>query len=338
MSGTGIVIQGPLASRGKTGRHAGIETRAVPAHDLGSVDCVPLIARTAEAAHAAGVDRVVVAAWDTEDEADLARLPPTVEVLRVPDPWRDGEGWHPMPNSPRQVVATLAGIRALLAGDAPSRVVKVRSDQVVDVGGIVRWLDATDPTGLGVPYLDRREPWMFVDFYLAGRTDVVLDACTAVLGHQLRPLQPSIHDDVTLKLALASAAGPTASLATYFLPPHRRHAAQRDVVAHAVGHLLTPMPRSVWAAVEWRGDPIRADFPYADRIFAEDAATGAVDAAVADVRATFVRGTVGPPALHLLAHPHGALYRRAILHEQPRPLRPPRARLAARRLLGRLRR
>jgi len=338
MSGTGIVIQGPLSSRGKTGRHAGLPTAGVPKSELRTVDCVPLIARLVEQARGTSISRIVAAVWESEDDDAVRRLPAEVEVVRVADPWAGGEDWHPMPNAPRQLVATRAGVRALVRGDTPDHVVKVRSDQVLDVAAVADWLGREDPAALGVPFLDRREPWMFIDFYLAGRTDVLLAVCDAVLAHQLRPFQPSIHDDVSLKLAFASTTAPHASLATYHLPPHRRYAAQRATIEHIVGELLVPLPRAVWEGVEWRGEGLRSSFPFADRIFAEDAAAGAVTEAVAEIHRTFVHRTNGPPALHLLTHPHGAAFRDTVLHDGPRRARTSRLAATTHRLAGRLRR
>ena len=265
----GIVIQGPLDSRG-------FDTRPNILKYLAQADALPEFRFT-----------FCLSTWRG---AELGSLVPAAERLQIlwntPPPGRDYE------NRRRQIVSALAGVRRLTAGGQRDFLLKVRTDQELSLEALCRHLLKLQAAGeltsttVVVPGASASIPFLIPDFFYGGTMDAMLFFFESISVRSEAPWQHAVEIDFAWKFL---AAIPGTALSEYsnwrrrrqlFYSPwlvrgglYRRAAEawQRDA------RHFRFFPRAVYAGMRWRGAaPATGDLHlWPDLLFHEDLPGGA---------------------------------------------------------------
>lgn len=259
----GLVIQGPLRSPGKTGRSFRVEKRrAIADDDVCNFDCVPGLNAMVEE-HGALFDRIVVSTWRGQA---IDSLHPSVEVVMAnddtPDVQRSGGATIGLiSNKLRGYDSAHRGLVALDGPDAPDIVIRMRTDQTMNLAALTDFLCARflSDEGFGkriyVPlvFLDRLGE--FSDFFFAGSFAAILTMYRRFLDREYAECHASVHADIPLKLALQSFGG-KASLAHFPLRTAigGMPRVSRSLYSALYSSVVEPVPREVFESVKWRGE------------------------------------------------------------------------------------
>src|SRR3989344_3566185 len=136
----GLIIQGPLVSRGKSGRMLHMR-RVIPERDYVVYDCRENIQTMIEEfGHL--FSRIVISTWKNELRPDDSWE--GANVIASSDealPQKHHKGTSLPDNRFRQMFGMLAGIEYLEAHSDVDMVVKIRTDQYIDLGCLLKSIE-----------------------------------------------------------------------------------------------------------------------------------------------------------------------------------------------------
>ena len=262
----GLIVQGPLVSEGRTG-----ETVLVPARDVGpehivrfnclSVlqDYVSRFGKTME---------ICLVVWKEDFEhyqSEIERFGLMPFILVLEDKSKKiapRRGLLPMNNKYRQFFSTLHGLKELLKRGCRV-VVKVRSDQVVDVNQLIRDFEFYSQRRrrfiLVSEFLLKKKDWL-ADFFFVGEAQLLERALSRYLEQE--ELFESVHHDIFY--SFSRTMSPLAvRLAGSRVPILRRSA------LFWIWKKFPLASRSVSEAIEWRGKKVLSA-ALDGRLFRED--------------------------------------------------------------------
>ncbi|MBY6187985.1 hypothetical protein KUV89_15305 [Marinobacter hydrocarbonoclasticus] len=269
---TGLIIQGPLLSRGRTGKTVGIPLKQVTEQDVVDFNCVDTITRMVNECESR-YDAIVVATWKTEDPALIEALAQRIgheRILLLEDntkaiaPRTALVGGN---NKYRQFYSMLKGLEALEAQGC-ELAVKVRTDQYGDYVALADQLEAAvkqGPEKVMIPWLDVRKPMHLVDFYFGGTTAHLKALCKRYFA------KPEAYELVHLDLFYHWTWDiPTWALPFYkLLIGKRMNPLNSAVIRTGWDNAFWLSSRQVAQSLVWRGEPF--DLPNPERLrFAED--------------------------------------------------------------------
>lgn len=264
----GLVIQGPLVSRGRHGGSAHIHASKVTASDIVTHSCladVEGLVRRSRQFFDAGI---VVATWKGEPSKGFPGAH-RLEVPPFPAPPR-GRRWHEYVasnNKLRQFCLSEAGTKFLAANGA-EMVVKIRTDMLLNLGALVEYADRAceqHVDSIVVPWLPHEDadPQKFTipDFYFAGRTEIMQGFFGAQTWSGDIDFAESVHLDIPLRYAFAlDYAGDlgrlqaSGSLLRYF-HGHKLTEGNRQVLRQVISARFIAGPQIVYEQIVWRGQP-----------------------------------------------------------------------------------
>jgi len=203
----GLIIQGPLTSRGISGKDAHIKQRNdLKGEDLVTFDCRKNIKETVDK-YGILFNSIVVSTWENE--------------IRRTDSWRgvkvitsnnyeymgetlDGE----LPNNKfKQFYGILAGIRYLKKYTDVDFVVRTRTDQLVNISNILdsveRYFKAGEYSNevIFIPRLRRSNKGGCGDFYFAADINTFECFCNSFFKYNNFEFHRSVHNDIFFKYA-----------------------------------------------------------------------------------------------------------------------------------------
>lgn len=258
----GIVIQGPLVSGGWNCRENILRLLALPTDRSRFSFCL--------------------STWRTEDTTLWENDERILVVKNDPPPGRD---YH---NRRKQIWTTLQGALALTKKNNLDYLVKIRTDQFIDLSAIVEYLQGLSehlPSGCIVaPAMSRFIPFYVADFYFAGRTEAMVRYCRNILSWGETLVQNHIEIDFTLKhlqIELNRTIGTLSQRELFeplFLYPYLRKNSSLYRRSWETWMELRPQffeffPGKIFRDMEWRGKlslPQKDDFLPTFH-FAEDA-------------------------------------------------------------------
>ena len=291
-----LVIQGPMHSplpkRSWARDLIEDEARRTGRAPQPVVDCSAAVTKTIELARP-GVQRVVLSTWSDDANASTAQKLAAgldCDVVLSADPGRGAWPLGELPdNRQRQLLSTLVGIADVL-DHGGGRIVRTRSDQVVDVAVVMAAAERdrqgaarrVGQTGfVHVAGVFATVPYAIDDFYFAGAADDLWRFFSAQWERRAAYHgADSVHTDLVLKHLWCNLAhwfelsdyecfpvvdqcrdldhGPRpGALGTRYL----------DVWCEILRHSLKPLPRQVYEALVFRGLPFRR--PH-ERLFLEE--------------------------------------------------------------------
>ena len=259
----GIVLQGPLISRGRTGSTAQVGFSKVTNEDVVDYNCIPLIKKMFDLY--SKEYEIVCVIWDSEPDAlkvELRRVVPEEAVVIIGDDTRylPARGQViPGNNKYRQIKSSLAGFEALSYRGC-DYLAKVRSDQWVDIDLLVSDFMTHAEKKLLVPRLIKKSPDYLVDFYFMGEKELVLRLFKAYL---VAPeIFESVHNDLFYVWGNVLIGKP-------FLPLKFRKFSLHQRYIGKVWNNFTPGSRSLYENLIWRGERLKSG-RRGENIFSED--------------------------------------------------------------------
>lgn len=283
----GLVIQGPMLSSGKT-RHMALE--AVTADDVVTLECTDNVTRLIREASSV-VEEAVCVTWDTEDTRELRRQVGEEQVVQIRDTTRPLDPKSPLipgNNKYRQFLSTLAGVEVVAARDCTA-VIKVRTDQWVDVAVLSGYLRALHRAGLlegrlVVPRFRTKRPAAIQDdFYFGGLAVTMRAACERYLHGP--EFYEDVHQDLFYKWAWTLSGEQSGAPRRAYFPKGEPSLPSQLKLARRMWHrLFTPFPRAAAVSLVWRGQGGRRmgkgelfaedGWPAIDRVFKDRYAVG----------------------------------------------------------------
>jgi hypothetical protein len=158
----GLIVQGPLRSRGRRGTSRNVAYDALTPADIVDFNCIDTIGQ------------------------NLSRVDHGI-------PERDG--LVPVNNKYRQILGFLRGCETL-AERGCTLVAKVRTDQSIDVPRLLTETENLCGEGFDIitPYFDTQRPRSINDFYLGGQLDAISEFCSTYLSSPEKAR--SVHRDL----------------------------------------------------------------------------------------------------------------------------------------------
>lgn len=168
----GIVIQGPLISKGRVPRSESIKIPDLKETDVVEFNCVDQIIEICE--KYSKIFPIVIATWKTEDKKLISKLEKITDINvclmlledmtpKIPSVGKVVSGNHKF----RQIYSTLKGAQKLLSSDC-THLIKLRTDMSIDVEAL--WKDFEEisslrPVKLLVPSFSLNGPSQVPDIY-----------------------------------------------------------------------------------------------------------------------------------------------------------------------------
>lgn len=249
----GIVIQGPLDSRGFDSR-ATVMAWIEQARQLQQFDFT-----------------ICISTWRCDQLGPLEALPANVFLL-----FNDPPGGPDYQNRRKQIWSSLTGARALMARGArrPDFLLKVRTDQQLDLAGLCDHLLVLEATGqldnstVVAPGRSRAVPFYVQDFYYGGRATALLAYFEAINRRNEAPWQFPIEVDFTLKYLCALSPSPLGHWSAWqlrqlfcfwpWLATGELLKRYQEIWRSCRHHLLL-FPRSIYLGMVWRGEADRTE-------------------------------------------------------------------------------
>jgi len=249
----GLLIQGPLLSSGRTGANG-----HKPLSDASVVhfDCRETILQNISN-YGDSFNQIVVCTWDdgvfpefSIAKGDLVRIPDNTKKIsdkRVRRYWVNNDLSN---NMLRQYYGIYQG---LLKFNDIDYVIKIRTDQVLDLNQLIKSLD--DTNRIYVAYFIRGSSDL-PDFYFAARLSVLLDMFSILAQPDL--ISESPHQDIVLRYARARYMQEIGVDSAWY---NQYPTSQRSkIFAYMLNNVFAALPRSIYESVIWRGEPFCEEY------------------------------------------------------------------------------
>jgi hypothetical protein len=261
----GVVIQGPLLSRGRTGQTANIGFFQVMQSDVVDYDCTPNIVELfSQYSHE--FDDIVCVTWDTEDTSELEAKIGKQAIMSIADttPILPAKGTIITGNNKyRQFLSTLKGLERL-AKNGCTYALKIRTDQYLDLSKMKEHLlkilvEKNNTNRILVPAGTMQAPDEVEDFYFGARTDRLIDACKVFLDKP-ELFSNSVHADFFYKCAWLFDKGSSWPPNDSFTPSGKYSKSQYFVIQSAWSTTFATFPRKIYETLVWRGEKFPKSF------------------------------------------------------------------------------
>jgi len=250
----GIVIQGPLISKGRVPRTESISIPNLKKSDIVEFYCVDQIIEICS--KYSKKFPIVIATWDTEEKALISRLlaisSNKVKVILLEDTTPNISALRaivPGNNKYRQIYSTLKATEELLVFGC-THVIKLRTDMSLDVDSL--WGDfikisQTRELSVLIPYLHLTMPAQIPDVYFVCKSNDLIEFFRVLIS--TNQWFPSIHSDlfyrwlgmkITTRRSIAYIFGGTKALSGLYL--------------YAWSKFYSPASYSVFKSIVWRGE------------------------------------------------------------------------------------
>lgn len=266
----GLVIQGPLMSKGRTGKTANIMFENLSEDDIVNYNCLDNIEKLIKT-YRENFDHIVCVTWRNQSESiltDLKNIFLEDELLLLEDNTKfippKGEV-VPANNKNRQFLSTLEGMKKLETLGC-EYAVKIRTDQFLNcsllINQIVDLLDEEKyKETIFIPWLDFSSYYSVInipDFYFGGKTSVVRRFCEKNLSEPdfFENIHLDIfykwscfdHEDLKYKLAVQTYIRLLGATGNNFFT--------RKIVKKSIGIKFYPLSSLIYESVYWRGEKL----------------------------------------------------------------------------------
>ncbi|MDP2641552.1 MAG: WavE lipopolysaccharide synthesis family protein [Candidatus Yanofskybacteria bacterium] len=291
----GLVIQGPLVSYGKkSGENAHVPWRRIPEEQTVRYDCRENITSIIRD-FGRFFDSIVISTWQDEiqpgDSWEGAVLIAS-DDRALPKSWRGEVRGQKIPhNRFRQMFGVLTGIEYLEKHSNVDMVLKIRTDQYVDLAKMLEFITTAQSLKrfasdvIFVPSIMREDAkYGILDFYFAGSISAMKAFHHSIFECKAFEFEPSIHRELWLKyayVAYRNAIG--APEYAYFPSAYQKSYCDEtlQIFHHMMFRVFWPLEFSVFRTVIWRGRPWSEEalaFECKNNIFAEEVAENATTA------------------------------------------------------------
>ena len=253
----GVVIQGPLLSRGRTGATVDIPFFKVTQNDIVNYNCIKNISDLFSR-YAHKFDDFVCVTWDTEDTSELESKIGKQAVMSI----KDTTFFLPQKssiitgnNKYRQFFSMLKGLERL-AKNGCIYAIKIRTDQSLDLSKMKTHLlkvlvEEKNLSRILVPCGSKQFPYEVSDFYFGGRTQYLIDLCKVFLDKpELFP--NSVAADIFFKCAWWFNDG-SEPINQSFTAAGFHSKSQYFIIQSAWSKIFRTFSRELYETLIWRG-------------------------------------------------------------------------------------
>lgn len=263
MRNIGLIIQGPLVSRGISGRTAHIIERSkLREGDIVSYDCRENIQNI--------IDRfghlfsgVVISTW--EDEVKPSDSWKGAALVTANDKGLKGESLQGiLPNNKfKQFFGVLSGIKYLEQHSDVDFIIKMRTDQWLDISKILESVEHYLESGRYTPeviFVPRMKKGGFGDFYFAGNIRTLKSFHRSFLEFNKFEFHSSVHKETWLKYAYVRYRDVirTSEHGYFSRPPAGRYYCKHSlkIFEFMVQNVFRPLSFSCYRTIVWRGEQL----------------------------------------------------------------------------------
>lgn len=261
MEKIGLVIQGPLVSIGKSGYTAHIPKAKLVEDDIVHYDCRQNIQKIIDD-FGELFDAIVISTWDNElRPGDQWR---GATVVSMPDPGGIKiKNSHKDPNKYRQFIGIKRGLAELEKMSKVDYVVRIRTDQYLDLGKLVHsFIESTSGEGYnpGTVFVTamRQDVFFVHDFYFASSFRTMKKFCDAILAYDMYEFASAAHTEIPIKHAYVlyghTIGVPDWAYFSHF-SPFGVSAVTEKIFTFMFENIYIPLDLKVFLSVVWRGSP-----------------------------------------------------------------------------------
>jgi hypothetical protein len=252
-SDIGVVIQGPIQSVGRT--LTDLKSRAY--------DCTADVKTMLEEIKSLGSLPLVVTWHDQnignfsfDERGYIKKIPfPGVAIWKsLKNDWNNNSKY-------RQYYSTLIGSLEL-RNSGCKYVVKIRTDNLVDISQLIRFILTLDPLKAEkyfyTPLINLDRPHMFYDFYFFASISKVEEFCNVILYEKERTT--NIHYDVFYRWTKHELNSKFSFSDIKLIYPKYPFytTAQLRLIRKGLEEVYRPLPQEIWKSLYWRGEQFDA--------------------------------------------------------------------------------
>lgn len=283
-----LVIQGPMLSRGRTGKTIHISGKDLKPEHIVDYDCRDNIRKLIDC-YGGLFDDVQLVTWEGElterDQKDhFSDIHISILEDKTPKTWRPHEDRNPtlINNKFRQSYSSYEGLKAVFQRSPDSYCIRIRTDQWVDLFVFKSFIQANVlhneayEDSIFVPaILGKNGPCLF-DYYFAGCTGKLMEFFYSHLAFNCLEFQDSPHTDLYYKYMYHLLKDKTDVPVTAYLAVNNRDAApkafmRKIVEYHVLNNIIVPLPKELHSSLIWRGERITDNEEYLSRPNFKDA-------------------------------------------------------------------
>ena len=257
MNKSGLVIQGPLLSRGLTGstyQNWGSESL----EDIVDYDCVPNIIRIFKE-QKQYFDHIIIVVWKTESPVKIQFIADCIgleNIFLIDDDTphvAESNTLTPKNNHFRQFYSTLLGSKCLIELGC-NWIAKIRSDQYLNIHQLSLFFNKFDTSNYSkivIPYFRIDHPYFVMDFYFFGRSDTVIKFCCSFLNSSFS--LGNVHQDLFYSFA-DNFRGKNKIISYKYISLFSGTVIERNFSKYIWDNCFIPGSRDVYQSLEWRGE------------------------------------------------------------------------------------
>ena len=244
-----LIIQGPIVSRGNTGRGLGSGNPLIDDQHFDATETINQNIRE----NASIFDLIVVSSWESENTFGVLENE-KVKIVKSKDVMLDREKFFKN-NKYRQFYSLSKGLEVAREHNC-SFIVKIRTDTALDAGKLLT-LCKNQPGRIWVlPYV---KPNFLGDFFFAGNLQNVTVLTQAIL--RKHSLYIRIHEDFFYSYLFQRSNWWEKIQVWNFFPRDKALSIrQAKLIESAWKKEYSPIPRSIWHGTVWRGFQFPSEF------------------------------------------------------------------------------
>mgnify|MGYP000860359107 CR=1 FL=1 len=255
----GVVVQGPLVSRGRTGATANIGIQELKEKDIVDFDCINNISNM-YSKYKDDFDNFICVTWDTEDVTKLVTKIGKEAILSISDTTKiikQNKKTIISDNTKyKQFFSTLKGMEYLQKKGC-TYAIKIRTDQSLDLSKmkfhLLKVLDKVENDKRFIfPLINLNSPDLLEDFYFGAKTENIINLCKIFL--EKPEIYHSVHSDLFYKCAWLLNNKDKWPPDISYTPSGKYSKDQRLVILSTWSKYLDTFTNEIFQNLVWRGE------------------------------------------------------------------------------------
>ena len=244
-----LIIQGPIVSRGNTGRGLGLKNLFVDDIEFDATSCINENIRKSETVF----DLIIISTWEGENTSGIEG---SEKVKIIKSNVNLLEKQHPYGSNKHRQFYTIQKALEVAEQNNCFYIVKIRTDTQIDSDKMLQLIQKM-PEKIWV--VAHEKPNFLYDFYVAGNLPNVLHLVDAIL--RKRSLYIRIHEDLFYGY-LYKRSSPWVRIQLWNFYPRDRFLtlAQASLINTAWERYFSHIPQELWNETVWRGYGIPREF------------------------------------------------------------------------------
>ena len=271
MKSISLIIQGPIISTGKSGNMVDQKISFKDYVSYNSVNNINQIVKL----FGNLFDNIVLSTWISEKE--YCKTLNGVDTLFLEDPTpkiiKTKDKRKALHNKFKHFYGVQKGIEYVKDNFDSEYVIKIRTDQLVNLSYLVTFINSNHADRIYVPYFRTDASFWIPDFYFLGKTSKLLEFFQALNAHDFIETANSAHREIFFKYALALNNRIFKFPELFFFNNNRCFIELKQIGNFMYSQIFSPLPKIVYSNLEWRGnkfsderlEKLEADFLFSER-------------------------------------------------------------------------